>query len=112
LHPGPERHPDHHENSVALRLVYGDFSLLLPGPLGEWGQAQILARGTPLDALVLRLDRAVSEGWVTAVQPQIIVTSTTAETEPWHAPTLRLDQLGTVHLTTDGRQIWLEALRR
>jgi competence protein ComEC len=110
LHPGAERHPDHHENSVALRLVYGDFSLLLPGALGEWGQAQILARDVPLDALVLRLDREVSEGWVTAVQPQIIVTN--SDTESWHAPTLRLDELGTIHLTTDGRQIWLEALRR
>jgi beta-lactamase superfamily II metal-dependent hydrolase len=110
LHPGPERHPDHHENAVALRLVYGDFALLLPGPVGEWGQAQILARGVPLDALVLRLDRGVSEGWVTAVQPQIIIAN--SDTESWHAPALRLDELGTIHLTTDGRQIWLEALRR
>jgi competence protein ComEC len=110
LHPGPERHPDHHENAVALRLVYGDFALLLPGPVGEWGQAQILARDVPLDALVLRLDRGVSEGWVTAVQPQIIIAN--SDTESWHVPTLRLDELGTIHLTTDGRQIWLEALRR
>jgi competence protein ComEC len=110
LHPGPERHPDHHDNAVALRLIYGDFSLLLPGPVGEWGQAQILALDVPLDALVLRLNREVSEGWVTAVQPQIIITNT--ETESWHAPTLRLDELGTIHLTTDGRQVWLEALRR
>jgi competence protein ComEC len=111
LHPGPERHPDHHENSVALRLVYGEFSLLLPGAVGEWGQSQILARALPVEALVLQVGSGlVSERWLTAVQPQIIITNT--ETESWHAPTLRLDELGTIHLTTDGRQIWLEALRR
>jgi competence protein ComEC len=113
LHPGPERHPDSHaENGVVLRLVYGEFSLLLPGVVGEWGQGQILARDMSLHALVLRVEGGVSERLVTAVQPQIIVTNATIETETWHASTLRLDQLGTIHLTTDGQQVWLEALRR
>jgi beta-lactamase superfamily II metal-dependent hydrolase len=112
LHPGPERHPDSHaENGVVVRLVYGEFSLLLPGAVGEWGQSQILARALPVEALVLQVGSGlVSEGWLTAVQPQIIVTNT--EAEAWHVPTLRLDELGTIHLATDGQQIWLEALRR
>ena len=114
LHPGPERHPDSHaENGVVVRLVYGEFSLLLPGAVGEWGQGQILARALPVETLVLQVGSGlVGEGWVTAVQSQFIVTNAPAETESWPAPTLRLDELGTIHLTTDGQQIWLEALRR
>jgi competence protein ComEC len=114
LHPGPQRHPDSHaENGVVLRLVYDEFSLLLPGAVGEWGQSQILARALPVEALVLQVGSGlVSEGWLTAVQPQIVVTNATTETESWHAPTLRLNELGTIHLTTDGQQVWLEALRR
>jgi competence protein ComEC len=113
LHPGPERHPDSHaENGVVLRLVYGEFSLLLPGAVGEWGRGQILAGELPLTTLVLRAGSGVDEGWLTAVQPQIIVAGAATEVENWGIPTLHIDQLGTIHLTTDGQQMWWESLRR
>jgi competence protein ComEC len=117
LHPGPERHPDSHaENSVALRLVYEEFSLLLPGTIGEWGQGQIVARGHSPAAQVVRAGIIPgTEPFLAAVQPLIVVAGPPrpladgVEGSWGGTAVLSTDQLGTIHVISDGRQMWWEA---
>ena len=113
LHPGSERQTDNQaDNGVVLRLVYGEFSVLLAGAVGEWGQAQIAAQDVDAAAVVLQADGPIGEGMITAVQPQIIISSAMIEDAAWATPTLSTEQLGTIHLTTDGQQMWWQAQPR
>ncbi|MBE2198016.1 MAG: DNA internalization-related competence protein ComEC/Rec2 [Anaerolinea sp.] len=129
LHPGPIPHDDRNENSVSLRLVYGDFSLLLTGDAEEDGEREMLAGGRPLQALVFKAGHhgsrtSSSMPFLTAVQPHIIIISAGADNRFGHphqelldraqgmgTAVLRTDQLGSIEVITDGQTMWWQAWR-
>jgi competence protein ComEC len=115
------------ENSLVLKLVYGDFSVLLTGDAGLPSEAAWLRAGAPLAATVLKVGHhgsAHSTGseLVAVVEPQVAVIQVGAENDYGH-PTaevlanlagrwvLRNDLHGTVHVMSDGQQMWVMADR-
>jgi competence protein ComEC len=127
LHPGTVLGDGRNDDSVTLRLVYGNFSLLLPGDLEEAGETAVMSRAEPLSSLVLKAghhgaNTSSSAAWLTAVQPQIIVISVGADNNFGHphpdmlaraeaagAVVLRTDKLGTIEVSTDGDVMWWQA---
>jgi competence protein ComEC len=117
---------EQHDNdqSVALRLSYGDFSLLLTGDAGEEAERDMLDSGRNLSSLVFKAGhhgaKTSSNGpFLDAVQPQYIVVSAGEGNRYGHpspelllraanlgAAVLRTDTLGTIEVITDGEQMW------
>ena len=111
------------ENSLVLKLVYGDFSVLLTGDAGLPSEAVWLREGAPLAATVLKVGHhgsahSTGRDLVAAVAPQAAVIQVGADNDYGH-PTgevlenlagrlvLRNDLDGTVHVVSDGRQMWV-----
>jgi competence protein ComEC len=128
VHPGPVLIADNrNENSVSMRLVYGDFTFLFTGDAEQAGEREMLARKRPLNALVFKAGHHGSNSssslpMLQAVQPQIIIISAGVDNRFGHpapemleratavgAVVLRTDQLGTISLTTDGTTMWWQA---
>ncbi len=128
LHPGAELFPDErNENSVSMRLVYGDFTYLFTGDAEAHAEEAMLARRVPLDALVFKAGHHGSKGssgapFLAAIRPQIITISVGADNNFGHpspemlqraqdvgAVVLRTDELGTIEVVTDGRTMWWQA---
>lgn len=114
--------------ALALRVRYGNVSLLLTGDLSRDAQAQLRAGGTDLHAAVLQAPqhataRALDAGFLAAVDPQVVVVQSAADNrrgDP-NADTLalfgstrlfRTDQAGALHLWTDGVTLWVNGERR
>jgi competence protein ComEC len=120
---------DQHDNdlSVALRLVYGDFSMLLTGDAGEAAEREMLASGRPLSAIVYKAGHhgarsSSSVSFLGAVLPRYVIVSAGEGNNYGHpheevleraadvgAAVLRTDELGTIEVITDGEQMWWEA---
>lgn len=115
------------ENSLVVKLVYGDFSVLLTGDAGLPSESMWLAQGLPLEATVLKVGHhgsasSTSTSLVEAVDPRWAVIQVGAENRYGH-PTeealnalagrtiLRNDLDGRIHFATDGREIWVESER-
>jgi competence protein ComEC len=128
LHPGGEPAGDGRaDRALVLRLVYHDFSLLLNGGVTELGEAALLEMARP--STVYRAGRqGAADGngapLLSAVQPQIIIITAGAgnrfgrphadmldRAAAVNAAVLRTDELGTIELISDGRQLWLRARR-
>lgn len=128
VHPGTELDAENrNENSVSLRLVYGNFSLLLTGDVEEKGEAMMLQKGLPLQALVFKAGHHGSRTsstapFLTAVQPHIMVVSAGADNRFGHphpevlqraaergAAVLHTAELGTIEVITDGQTMWWQA---
>ncbi|MBK8987991.1 MAG: DNA internalization-related competence protein ComEC/Rec2 [Chloroflexi bacterium] len=127
LHPGAVLTGDRNENSVVLRLVYGDFSALLTGDADEASEAVMLANGRSLASLVLKAGHhgsqtSSSPPFLQAVQPQVLIISSGADNKFGHphpevlewaqklgTAVLRTDELGTIEVSTDGQQMWWQA---
>ncbi|MCP5099772.1 MAG: ComEC/Rec2 family competence protein, partial [Chloroflexi bacterium] len=55
LHPGSTRNDENrNENSVSMRLSFGDFTYLFTGDAEQQAERQMVQRGLPLQALVLK----------------------------------------------------------
>jgi competence protein ComEC len=125
LHPGPHfTTQDRNDSSVSVRLVYGDFSLLLTGDAEEPAEQAMMAAGYPLNALVFKAGHHGSRTsstmpFLEAVQPQIIIVSAGVDNRFGHphpevleraqaigATVLRTDEMGTIEVTTDGETMW------
>jgi competence protein ComEC len=107
---------------VVLMVSYGNLRVLLPGDLSEEAEMVLMSTGQPIDATVLHVPRgghrsSSSEGFLTAVSPEIGIISPLSNDLP-HAETVerleaagsaiyRLDQVGRVRLTSDGQQMWI-----
>lgn len=120
--PGPD---ELNENSVVLRLVYGEVSFLLTGDLAATGEEALLSSGADLRATVLKVAHHGSDGSTTpaflaAVRPRLAVISVGAGNTYGHpspslelalrlagAAELRTDQNGGVRLVTDGKDLWV-----
>ncbi len=129
--PSDQRPPtgDHHDNdlSVAFRLTYGDFSLLLTGDAGAAAEREMLASGQPLSAVVYKAGHhgaksSSGESFLGAVQPRYVIVSAGEGNNYGHphpevlaraaaggAQVLRTDELGTIEVVTDGEQMWWES---
>ncbi|MBK9613793.1 MBL fold metallo-hydrolase [Candidatus Amarobacter glycogenicus] len=97
LNPGAVLRDDRNENSVALRLVYGDFSLLLTGDADEAAEEVMLANGRAISSLALKPGITAPTPPVLclfeAVRPQILIISVGADNKLairtrkyWNAP--------------------------
>lgn len=112
------------ENSLVTKLVYGDFSVLLTGDAGLPSEAVLLANPEQLAATVLKVGHhgstsSSSTAFLAAVNPQIAIIQVGAANDYGHPHQevldrladrliLRNDQQGRIHLSSDGRQLWLE----
>jgi competence protein ComEC len=108
-----------------LKLVYGNFSVLLTGDAGLASETRWLQQGLPLAATVLKVghhgsDQSTSPALVAAVQPQIAVIQVGADNRYGHpAPAvlealrgrhvLRTDEDGAAEILSDGTQMWIRS---
>ncbi len=128
VHPGPHfSAEDRNNSSVSLRVVYGDFSLLLTGDAEEPAEQAMLAQGMPLQALVFKAGHhgsrtSSSQPFLEVVRPQLIIVSAGVDNRFGHphpevleraqaigAAVLRTDELGAIEVTTDGQTMWWQA---
>ena len=125
--PLTETDDDLNNNSVVLRLVYGEASFLLTGDLEAEGEEALLDGSSELRATVLKVGHHGSDGSTTpafldAVNPSVAVISAGAENPFGHpspttrlrlagVPLLRTDENGDVRFETDGASLWVDFQR-
>ncbi len=125
LHSGTTSTSLHDNNdSVILRLVYKDFSLLLTGDAEQIAEQALLKSEKDLRSTVLKAGHhgsrsASSRPFLRAVAPQVVIISAGKANRFGHphqetlqrlmetgAAVWRTDEAGTIELVSDGRQIW------
>ena len=120
LHPQEQSTLDDNldDGTLMFRLSYGEVSFLLTSDTSRTGQQSLLEAGQLPLATVLQLPRGgatLDEGFFVAVQPQLVVLqndSANRQANPdglaliGNTPLLRTDLGGTIHLWTDGRNLW------
>lgn len=124
LHPQrqPELSDSLNDQALVLRLSYGNASFLLTSDLSREAQSELLAEGQWPLATVLQLPqhgtaRSLSENFLAVVQPQIVVLESDRAnrngdpdgdilTMVENIPLFRTDQGGTIHVWTDGHDLW------
>lgn len=120
---------DRNDNSVSLRLVYADFSVLLTGDAEAPAEAAMLAAGRPLSSLIFKAGHhgartSSTPEFLAAVQPQIVVNSSGIDNKFGHphpdvlqnianigAVLLRTDELGSIEVMSNGQEMWWQARR-
>ena len=132
LNPPPEgqRFPveDYNNNAVALRLVYGNVSMLLASDIEADAESRMAESGAILDSNVLKVAHHGSKTsstakFLKAVDPDLAVISVGADNRYGHpAPDVlarleefvdvekifRTDRDGSVELITDGNGLWVK----
>jgi competence protein ComEC len=130
---GPPEQPlmgtsaDTNNNSLVLKLTWGDVSFLLTGDVEAAGEAALLEDRADLRATVLMVAHhgsaySTSQALLDAVRPVVSVISVGADNDFGHpaASTLerlddtivyRTDQQGDVTFSTDGERLWVGAER-
>ncbi len=109
------------DNALVLRLSYGDASFLLTADLSVEGQREMVAKAVAMRASVLQIPqhgtaRALDDDFLSAVQPQIAllqidIANRRGDPDPDTLDKLRgvdlfrTDEIGTIHLRTDGKTI-------
>ena len=112
------------ENSLVMKLVYGDFSALLTGDAGLASEHLLVSQGAPLASTLLKAGHHGSRGssspeFIALVAPQIAVIQVGAENDYGHPPAevlenlagrwvLRNDLDGRIHVWSDGQVLWSE----
>jgi len=119
LNPGVTYSDDLNENSVVLKVTYGDTSFLLMGDAGLESEEHIMKSGYDVDADILKVGHHASRSgsgasFISAVSPDISVIEVGAGNSYGHPHAEVLDRLekaskvyrtdldGTVTVTTDG----------
>jgi len=111
------------DNALVLRLTYGTVSFLLTSDLSRNGQAALMEAGQWPLAAVMQLPqhgtaRSLDERFLAAVQPQAVVVQTDPANRRGdpdadvlallgNTPVFRTDRGGTIHIWTDGQNLWL-----
>ncbi len=130
LHPNSELElEDRNENSIAIRLVYEDFAVLLTGDAEDKAERMMMESGRPLQSLVFKAGHhgsrsSSSRVFLRTVQPQIIIISAGKDNLYGHpheevlqraeeigALVLRTDEVGTIELISDGEGLWWQTGR-
>ena len=115
---------DKNERSLILKLVYGEFTVLLTGDAGRPSEERLLRGEQPLAAQVLKVghhgsEHSSSRGFVETVNPGVAVIQVGAENRYGHPDRevleildgrmiLRNDREGRIHIWSDGKQMWVE----
>jgi competence protein ComEC len=119
----PEDRKEENNNSIGLRMKYGNISVLLTGDSEETERQWWLKHNPELvrNCTILKLPHHGSRNgtdarWLQTVRPELAVASLGRNNEYGHPhaetisllrrtgiPLLRTDQLGTITITTDGR---------
>lgn len=119
---GALNEPEFNDNSVVLKLTYGDFSALLTGDMQETNEVRLVSENaTALDADVLKAGHhgsrtSSSSAFLNAVTPEVVIISLGAGNNYGHPHQEALDRLsatgteqifrtdvdGTITLTTNG----------
>jgi beta-lactamase superfamily II metal-dependent hydrolase len=119
----PEDHKEENNNSIGLRLSYGSFSSLFTGDSQETERAWWLRNDPSLvrNCTILKVAHHGSRNgtdarWLQVVRPELAVASLGDHNDYGHPhsetvnllkrtriPLLRTDQLGTITITSDGR---------
>jgi len=132
LHPGlallQGTDADSNNNSLVLRLVYGQASFLLTGDLEREGEEALLRTGQPMRSWMLKVAHhgagsGTGEPFLVAVDPRLAVISVGRNHFGHPAPellkrlgqrgveVLRTDQWGDIELITDGERCWVRTER-
>jgi len=118
---------DTDNNSVVLRLVYQDFSLLLTGDIFGEAEDYLLAQKLDMRSAALKIahhgsDTSTITAFLDAVDPQVAVISAGAGNPFGHPSTdvldslsdiqvYRTDEQGTIELISDGERLWVKTER-
>jgi competence protein ComEC len=120
---------DANNNSVVLRLVWGEVSFLFTGDIEEQAEMEILYsdQWCELNSTVLKVAhhgsaRSTSSQFIAAVGPQVAVVSVGVNNYFGHpsdetlarldgVEVYRTDEHGTITFTTDGERLWMEVVR-
>jgi competence protein ComEC len=131
LHPGPRpltgTASDTNNNSIVLRLDYGQTSFLLAGDAEQPAEAEMLAAGLALRADVLKVGHHGSNGatsapFVAAVAPRLAVIQVGADNSFGHphpdvlarlagTEIVRTDRHGRIEVVSDGERLWVKLTR-
>jgi competence protein ComEC len=118
----PTLEDDISNSAMALRVVYGDVSILLTGQVSVEAQEVMLQNGVYPLSTVLQLprqgtQRSLDDEFLAVVQPSLVLLQSdranlrgdphpdTLAMLP-NVPLYRTDEHGIVHLWTDGRELW------
>ncbi len=127
LHPGDRLAEGSDDNSIVLRVRYGNIAFLLTGDAGQEVEATLMEADQPLPATVLKAadsgDReGTSQRFLEAVNPWMVIFSVgdarhnlnrhPAERVLERVKRIgcavgRTDLLGSIHFMTDGRKLWM-----
>jgi competence protein ComEC len=117
---------DKNEQSLVMKLVYGDFSVLLTGDAGVAVERLLVRQNAPITAQVLKAGHhgsrsSTSPDFVEAVNPLVSVIQVGENRYGHPHPDvlealggrliLRNDEHGRIHVWSDGRQMWIEGER-
>ena len=135
LHPPPQplagTSADSNNNSVVLRLEYGDISFLLTGDIEAFAESYLVRQGATLSSSVMTAPHHGSRSsstpeFIAAVDPQLVLISAgldnqyghphaeTLATLAQHVPAERIlitSEVGAIQVETDGTRLWLTAER-
>jgi competence protein ComEC len=136
LHPGAKllAAEGFNDNSIVMRLIYGQASLLLTSDITAQAEQQLLESGAPLASTVLKAPHhgscsSATAAFLDAVGPELVVISV-GENDFGHPcdevlerlelalsgvergrAVYRTDEHGTVELITDGARLWVKTER-
>jgi competence protein ComEC len=118
---------DSNNNSLVLKLTWGNISFLLTGDMESAGEEALLDERTDLRATVLKVAHhgspySTSQEFLDAVRPVVSVISVGADNDFGHPASsilerlddtivYRTDQQGDVTFSTDGERLWVSAER-
>ena len=118
---------DSNNDSLALRLTYGEVSVLLTADIEEEAEMRLLSGGMPLSSTVLKVGHhgsstSTTQRFLEAVSPLVAVVSAGLD-NPYGHPAwevverlestvgadyiFRTDIQGTVEVVSDGEQVWV-----
>lgn len=112
------------DNTLLVRVVYGNASILLTGDLSQSAQREIIEDGHLPYSTVMQLPqhgtaRSLSDAFLAIVQPQVAILQgdiANRRGDPDEAtllqlgdiPLYRTDTQGAIHLWSDGNALWLQ----
>jgi competence protein ComEC len=118
---------DINNNSVVLRLQFGQFSALLTGDVMQEAESELRASGQSLHSLVLKVphhggDTSLTTPFLEAVNPELAIISAGADNRFGHPDEVTLDRLGdtpthrtdidgSIEVVTDGARYWIRTDR-
>lgn len=111
------------DHVMVLRVSYGDVSILLTSDISRVGQGEILRQGISPTSSVMQLPnhgtiQSLDDEFLELVQPQVVLVQSDQANRRGDPDAdvlamlgdisiFRTDELGTIHLLSDGQSIWV-----